>query len=316
MRYLILLLTIICCFAQCTKDDMGMPKACIPHESLSTASGIAPLFIGTLPKADMPYFNPNDANEIIYRYTDETNPTFDLIKYNLTTRQKEVLYQGSFSNRPRWGKNGWILLNVKDNLDYNIYKIKDNGTELTNLTISGNCFNPEWSISNNTFIYELGLTSPTEFIISNQNGIIIDTTLVGVGSVGSWQHDTLVVNGTFKGLFAGNPYSGFYDYDLISDVEDNAQSSNGAEWLDDENVFWCHTTGIYTTNISAKETKVIRETCNAHCYQHPTYAPSINKIVLEKLERIKDTETSGRAIITLVMMNPDGTDEMELDILD
>lgn len=298
-------------FLQCTKDKMEVNNECIPHERLSDMQG-QQIFKAVYPLNEMAYFNPTNSDEIIYRYADGVTPEFDLIKYNLVTKQKEVIYQGFFSNRPRWGKNGWILLNINDSSGYNVYKMREDGNDLTALTISGNCFNPEWDFESEKFIYELGFTSPTEFIISNSIGDHQDTVFVGVSSMGSWQNTKLIVNGTFKGLFLGNPE--LDEYELIYETKNTSQSLNGAEWLDEENVFWCHTTGIYRTNIVTNETEIIRETCNAHCYQRPTYAPDINKIIVEKLERIKDSETSGRIILSLVMMNPDGTEEEVIEI--
>lgn len=270
------------------------------------------IFKGVYPAREMAYFNPNNSNEIIYRYGDGIGPDFDLIKHNLVTKEKKIIYQGRFTNRPRWGKNDWILLNVWDSLGFNIYKIKSNGDSLTALTTSDNCFDPEWNITSDKFIYQLGYTSPTQYVISDVDGNSLDTVFIGAGITGTWQHPTNFVNGTHKGLFLGN-YA-FNQYELIYETNNLAQSLNGAVWLDEENVFWCHTTGIYKTNIVTKETTLIRETCNAHCYQRPTYARDINKIIVEKLERILDSETSGRAIISLVMMNPDGTEEEVIDI--
>ena len=79
-------------------------------------------------------------------------------------------------------------------------------------------------------------------------------------------------------------------------------------------MIWCHTTGIYKTNIRTEETELIRETCNADTYQSPTYAADINKVIFQRQERILETETSGRGILSLVMMNPDGTEEETLVI--
>ena len=304
-------MTISFLFLQCSKDKIN-PDQCIKHERLSDMQG-QPIFKTVYPFNEMAYFNPNNSDEIIYRYADGVTPEFDLIKYNLLTKEKEVIYQGFFSNRPRWGKNGWILLNIQDSLGFNIYKVQDNGNELTTLTNQANCLNPEWNITSEFFIYRLGFTSPAKYVIMTANGIVQDTTTNGItGDGSSWQNETFLANPTTRGLTISNPYEG--NANLIYETEALAQSLNGAEWLDAENVFWCHTTGIYRTNIITNETEIIRETCNAHCYQRPTYAPDINKIIIEKLERIKDTETSGRIEISLVMMNPDGTEEEVIEI--
>lgn len=308
---MILFVTCSFAFAQCSKDKFEVNKACIPHDMLTDMQGQY-IFKGVYPVNEMAYFNPNNSNEIICRYDDGIGPDFDLIKYNLVSKEKQIIYQGKFANRPRWGKNDWILLNIWDSLGFNIYKIKSNGDSLTALTTSGNCFDPEWNITSDKFTYQFAYSTPTKYILADEEGLFLDTIPCGGGAFSSWQHPTYAAGSGFAGMAVYNPLNCETIYSYESEAL--AQSGNGAEWLDEERVFWCHTNGIYLTNIRTKETKLIRETCNAHCYQKPTYARDINKIIVEKLERILDTETSGRAILTLVMMNPDGTEEEELDI--
>lgn len=298
-------------FAQCSKDKLEPEKECITHERLTNGFG-QPLFITEFPYYSMPYFNPNSSDEFIYRFADGTSPKFDLIKYNLRTKGKEVIYQGFFSNRPRWGKNGWILLNINDSLGYNVYKIKDNGNDLTPLTTSGNCLYPEWNIDSEKIIYQYAFSTPTKGILIDKNGIFLDTLPCPSTNFSSWQHEELMATGSFLGLSTTNPF----ECELNWHFETNgvAQSANGAEWLDKSRIIWCHTSGIYLTDTETAQTKLIRETCNADTYQLPTYAPNINKVIFQRMERILDTETSGRMIFSLVMMNSDGTEEETIEI--
>lgn len=299
-------------FSQCSKDNLEFVQECISIQELTDALG-QPLFPASYPYYELAYFNPNNSDEILCRYADGVTPGFDLVKYNLKTKEKEIIYTGRFSKTPRWGKNGWILLNIWDSLGFNIYKIRSNGDDLTPLTSGSNYFDPEWNITSDKFICQLGYTSPTKYLMIDQDGLFIDTLSCGGGSGMSWQHLMYMASSNFRGFAFYDPFDCENSY--FYELENIAQSLNGAEWLDNERVFWCHTTGMYITNIVTKETEIIRETCNAHCYQRPTYALDIDKVIVEKLERIKDNETEGRAIISLVMMNPDGTEEeiIELD---
>lgn len=311
MKHQIFFLILSLTFLQCTKDNLGGNKACTSHENLTDMQGRL-LFDISYPLNEMAYFNPNNSDEIIYRHDDGITSEFDLVKYNLVSKEKEVIYRGVFTNRPRWGKNDWILLNIQDSLGYNIYKIRDDGSDLTPLTISGNCFNPKWDINSEKFIYQFAFTTPTKSILMNEYGVFLDTFLCGGSVSGSWQHSELIASASFKQLSVYNPN----DCEPKYKYETNGvtQSLNGAEWIDEENVFWCHTTGIYRTNIITNETILVRATCNACCYQRPTYAPEINKIIVEKLERIKDSGLSGRTVLSFVMMNPDGTEEELIEI--
>jgi len=224
------------------------------------------------------------------------------------TKEKQIIYSGSFSNRPRWGKNGWILLNVTDDTGNNIYKIRDNGEDLTALTTSGNCLNPKWDINSEELIFQLAFITPTKNILMNENGEVLDTLLCGGSFFGSWQHPELIASSSFIGLSVFNPTE---DCSLEYQFETNgvSQSSNGAAWIDENRIIWCHTTGIYLTDLEGQETELIRETCNADTYQLPTYAPDKNKVIFQRMERILDTESSGRVVLSLVMMNIDGTEE-------
>jgi hypothetical protein len=312
MRSLIFYIIICCTFISCTKDKTDGCQVCRPHEELTNMQG-QPIFGTAYPYNEMAYFNPNNSDEIIFRHADGLSPEFDLVKYNLSTKNSEIIYQGFFSKRPRWGKHGWILLNIQDDQGHNIYKIKQDGSELIKLTDHSHCFDPEWNLESDKFIYHLGLTSPSKSVLADEYGVFIDTLYCGGSGTGkSWQHPLYMASSSFKSFAFYNPL--FCEDQYIFEVENLAQSLNGAEWLDEERVFWCHTTGIYITNTVTRETELIRETCNAHCYQRPTYAPDIDKIIVEKFERVLDNETSGRSIITLVMMNSDGTGEEVIEI--
>lgn len=308
--FLLWILLVLGLFVRCNKDALEPERECITHERLTNGFG-QKIFFTEFPYYSMPYFNPNNSDEIIYRFADGTSVEFDLIKYDLRTKEKRTIYTGSMG-RPRWGENGWVLFHVNDSLGHNIYKIRDDGNELTPLTTSGNCFFPEWDLESNKFSYQFAFTTPTKYILAEDDGSFIDTTLCGSYATASWQHSDFFASSGFAGLAVYNPYTCETVFNYETDGV--AQSANGAEWLDEKRIIWCHTSGIYLTNIETRQTELIRETCNADTYQLPTYAPDIDKVIFQRMERILDTETSGRAIFSLVMMNPDGTEEETIEI--
>ncbi len=307
MRYLLFALISVITFVSCRIEFDGANHQCIPLDELTTMQGI-PLHYLEYPFEEMIHYNPNNPNEIIFRLSDGVADGFELVKYNLETKERKEIYQGTFSNRPRWGKNGWILLNIIDSLGFNIYKIDETGNNLTALTTKGNCLNPEWDINSSSFIYSIANSSPAQYIIANDQGEIIDSTYAGViGDGATWQHEKLIANPSFKGLVISDPEKS--NAEEIFQTEALAQSLPGAVWLNNKEVFWCNTTGIYITNIESKETQIIRQTCNALAYQRPTYTQQAKKIILEKLERINEDDGTGKAIINVVSMNLDGTEE-------
>jgi len=262
-----------------------------------------------------PCFNPNNADEILFceDRLESEQVISSIIRYNLVTKERQLIFEGRVGPRPRWGRNDWILLNLFDGNNFDVFKIQSNGENLTQLTFSGNCFYPEWDEAGERIIYELGFTSPTQFIIMNKDGVVLDSTLVGVGPGGSWQHDSLIVNGNFRGLFVGNPSSDLYDYEMLSNVEPNSQSAGGAEWVDDENAIWTHTSGVYSTNVITQETTLLKETCNSDYYELPTFSEQLDKVILQrKCKTITSREVDnnkGTSTSNLFMMSTDGTDE-------
>jgi len=307
MKYIKICLFIVVCTSlfQCTKDE------CITHVRLTDEIGNS-LFLTELPSCQVPYFNPNNSNEIIFGCTQGTFDTPKLIKYNLENQAQEIIYEGDFLSKPRWSKKGWILLNLQDSLGRNIYKIKSDGSELTALTTSGNCFYPEWDIKGEKIIYRYAFS--TKGIVIDEAGIFLDTLNCSSNAYSSWQHPTLSATGNSAGLNIVDPYD-CGSLEWLYEANGVTQSAGGAEWLDEERIFWCHVTGIYITNIITKETEVVRETCNAYYYQRPSYAPDIDKIIIERVERIVgDGDEPGSKTHSFVLMNPDGSEETLIDL--
>lgn len=297
----------------CSKDD-----ECIDSSELTDMSGEL-LYLARYPTYDKPCFNPNNPDEIIFSYTTyETELSSKILKYNLSSKEYETIYEGFLQSRPRWGRNDWILLplfNESENNGFNIWKIRSNGDSLTQLTYSGNCHTPDWNIVGDKFIYKLGFTSPTKYIMADEFGNFIDTTLIGTGGGGTWQHDSLIANGNFKGLFLGNPYSKFYDYQtLFEPNEISSISRGGAEWLNQETVIWAHVTGMYKTNIITNETELLKETCISSYYQLPTYSPQSSKVVFVKVDRVNRGSEGGDLYSKLYIMNTDGSNEQKIEI--
>jgi hypothetical protein len=303
-------------FTQCTKDRYDPHAPCIPHDNISINDPFSvpiSLFEAQYPVFVHFFFNPSNSNELLFLSSAPKQAGGKLIKYNLKTQEKRVVFEGEYSPKATWGKQDWILLNIWDELGPNIYRIRSDGSGLKRLTTEGLCLFPTWNLTGDQIIYEVAYSSPKRFHIIDWEGQFIDSSYVGIrNSNSSWHHPELIANATPTGLNISNIQSDSIAF--VEELDYLVQSSPGAVWLDEERVFWTHTTGVYVTNILTDETEVIRETCNARYYQRPTYAPDIDKIVLERCERIKDTETSGRFIVTPTMMNPDGSEEEVLEI--
>lgn len=300
-------------FTQCKKDE----HECETIEQLSTMTG-DPLYEGSPIFQKYPHFNPNNSDEIIFiSHSQDNYPNSDLVRYNLESKERIVIIQGYFTGKPRWGKNDWILMQVLDNDGYNVYKIKSNGDNLTQLSPtseSGSYFDPLWNFTNENILYRLSLADSEKYILTDVEGGIIDTLSSGGQHMSSWQHPKYMASGTMQGLLISNPLVS-EEFEYLFELPDQP-GAPGAEWLDEERIIWCHMTGVYVTNIVNRETSMIRENCNADFLEFPTYAPDINKVIFMRTERIKEKKRDEYGIqrASLYMMNPDGTEGETIDI--
>jgi hypothetical protein len=88
-------------------------------------------------------FNPNNKNEIIYykQYKDQ------VLILDRSTGKSRLLTNMHLLSAPKWGSNGWILLNTLD-----IYKIKSDGTALEKICKG---YNPEWNMDGTQFAFSV-----------------------------------------------------------------------------------------------------------------------------------------------------------------
>src|SRR5690606_27968878 len=56
-----------------------------------------------------PIFNPNDDNEILYIITSFSPYEKKLVKYDLVSKQKTILFTGQIFGFPAWSKLNWIV---------------------------------------------------------------------------------------------------------------------------------------------------------------------------------------------------------------
>jgi hypothetical protein len=115
-----------------TEDVPAYCAACEPCEKFYLPESPIPYPVKQLPtQRYSPCFNPNNGNEFVYVDEDREAKTSMLIKYNLLSQQQVILLpKVGVVGQPKWGKNGWIVFSSGKN----IYKVKDNGDSLTQLT--------------------------------------------------------------------------------------------------------------------------------------------------------------------------------------
>lgn len=180
-RFAIILL-IISFAGGCKKDPLvplnpGTVNECANFERCSGPSFGINYYDSTQFKA--PCFNPNNADEFIYVYTNYNNSSLNgLYKYTISTHEKQKITSIVTSFPPKWGKNNWILF-IKSNGDNReVYRIKSNGDSITQITSGHPDLYPDWDNKNNRIIFnrQIYLGSPaSKIMIADFNSNLIDS---------------------------------------------------------------------------------------------------------------------------------------------
>ena len=123
-----------------------------------------------------PYFNPNNANEIIYYFTDNDEGKNQLVKVDLVSKVSTIIANDVYPSRQiKWSKNGWIAFEER----FNIWKLQDNGSNLTSITTERTNTAPLWTESGDFLIWSYReVSSGNRAILSYEmNTNSIDTLL-------------------------------------------------------------------------------------------------------------------------------------------
>jgi hypothetical protein len=254
-----------------------------------------------------PSFNPINPNEIIFvrgYYSTQSN---ELVKYNLISKQETILLNSTqIWGHPNWGKNGWILLNKGDN---QVWKIKDNGDSLTQLTTQFG-LDAIWSPNADEFTYWVQIGSTYYTFFSDVNGNVFDTLLYpNVLYRGAWSPDGSKIATNFGYVLS---YIDLNNRQIIQvNISPNSAPIYDINWLSDsETMIWCTNDGFFKTNINTNVTTKIKNACSAIRYIYPTVFN--NKMIIQRFDsKLLNSET----IYTennLYMMDVDGNNEKKL----
>jgi len=250
-----------------------------------------------------PQFNPNNDDEIIYVEPSPGNIKL-LYKLNLITLEKTLIFQGVMSYEPSWGFDDWILLNL---MDYQIWKIKSDGTQLTQVTSNGAWFHPEWSSTEDKFIAYQGYINNNLYPgkIWDINGTIIDS-FEWSPTVGSWRHP-LYYGGVSTGkVIVIDPFSNQFISTLNTDPN---KSYNSFNWISGSEALLTNIDGMYRYNIYTKDITKLKCSCSSRRYIGGTTNSSNTKIIYQLAVLTRIDGGTVKEERELVIMNFDGTDE-------
>lgn len=269
-------------------------------------------------------FNPNNGQEILLQRDPYGGgwANSQLYRYNLATGTLELIHEGIFTHRPRWGTNGWIAFTQASAPNWNIWKVKANGDSLTQLTFNGNSFSPLWSPDGTQIGYETGALGPPQYNLQNirmtSSGALIDT-LWNTGAFAG-QAVWALPNRTFN-VFAwvySCHWEGDPSTDLIYQLPDSIMQNGlpkGAAYLpSSHSMIWSHLTGVYRTNLTTGATERLVATCNSSYFMDLDYSPHTGKLLA-----VRRRESTPDGVILniendVMLMNPDGSCPQVIEI--
>ncbi len=310
--FISVMLSLLAIFSSCHKDEQiplqPYPRDCPSNGFDTMPQGVFytdPIIYADSLNIEFPYFNPNNANEIIYYLGYKR----ELIKYNIITKDKKKLYKGQLFNRAKWSRKRWILLPTSDG---QIWKIKDDGTQLTQLTFGPiGHYSPEWNLEGTKF----GCYADNKYggMMYDEFGVALDSFKHPL--TGCWQgKDTNIVLG------AGGNTIGYTDLYLDSFIKLFLWPQNyenefyDSYWMQDGiNAIVVANNGIYAFNMQTKKLTFLKQSCPHDSYRSLSISQS-GKILLQKSSW--HYVGANRIFIqtSLVLMNTDGSGEVEIEL--
>ena len=314
----IIFFTLFILFFACKKDECKNDNetlVCTPCEEVSSISD----FEEVKKQERSPCFNPNNMNEFVYvNKLDDRN--FQLVKYDIVSKQSLTLYKGTVLTKPSWGKNNIIVFT--DSL-FQLRIVKPDASLNKRLT-NGNAFlYPIWK-NDSTIIaeYSKDLNKPNlycEYYL-NKNKYYLDT-LNG--------YDSGYRNSDYnrKGQYIFMKYSSdsiFYLRETTSirkiliknsKIFGTVYSVVGVCWHPTEEVIYytVYNDGLYKLDVNTLKATRIRNGCSTRTYGNLSISADGKKIIVERI----DAKPNNGGLLKdagIYIMDIDGKNERKIEL--
>jgi hypothetical protein len=263
-----------------------------------------------------PLFNPNNNDEIIFlQYNEPYSLTPSLYKLNLITGEKTFIYEGPLSGIDiTWGDDDWILLPLTD---HQIWKIKSDGSNLTQVTSDGKWFHPVFNPDGNRFVAWRGYVNNNSenyrYKIWDMNGNVIDSFFLQECLVAKWSNTGFGGTNSTEDIIVMDPSSG----EIISQINTPLENYQHFSWISESEALITALKGVFRYNIYSHTFTKLKCHCSSRRFLISTVNNDQSKVIFQVTEyrRLEDEPT----IMTksyLVMTNIDGTNEQVIDIPD
>jgi hypothetical protein len=257
-----------------------------------------------------PFFNPNNGDEILFVRRGEDGSGWRIVKYAIASKTAIDLYSGKVGSVPSWGKNHWVLFGTSDG---DIFKIKDSGDSLTQLTWTGWNWDPSWNPEGTQYAYRSNASGKDTTYIFSSTGVPLDTlSESGIGL--TWSHSRYSPDPAGEFLNISDMFSDTVIHLVNSPTDAGGSSGYGAVFTGDNDLVYSYQTGIYSIDIHSRKVKQIRASCNSIRYRNAAYSSILMKLLWVKMVY---EPLGGNDILVktrLVLMDVDGSNEEEIEV--
>ena len=212
-----------------------------------------------------PIFNPNDDNEILYIITSFSPYEKKLVKYNLVSKQKTILFTGQIFGFPAWSKLNWIVFANGYN---GLYRIRPDGSSLSLFIAGGYQFSPAFNEEGDKLLTFHSFANQYQFPckIWNTDGLLIDSMNYKVNQEPKWKRQNNIAYRRDDKIFILNPET----KEIIKSHETFLGSfptySHGFAWLNEDYAIVEHGYNIKKLNVWSGELTKLFCGCDSRKY--------------------------------------------------
>jgi len=219
-----------------------------------------------------PVVNPANPNELLYCTKSTGMKAFDIFIFNRSEKTSTLLLNTELTSSPKWGQNGWILINSDS-----IYKVKSNGDSLTGLTVG---YASEWNFDCTKFAYSVLDESKHKYIgvVYDFNSNKKDTLPFMLSSNICWQNR----NGLLVYFRFHDNQHHFFVADIISKITTTVLdivSPTPPAWLNENEFVYGHDQKLLKFNISNATITTIAKFCSNDFIGAFSFSPQSKELV-------------------------------------
>ena len=261
-----------------------------------------------------PCFNPNNVEELAFIRLEWQTLKRDLCILDLCSGELNCLDVNPVDDLD-WGANNWLLF-IGEGLQ--LWKVRPDGSGLTQLTTAGENDNPIWEPEGKRVVYRR-TNSPGYFFMLDDNGAVLDTIeKMQAKTAFDWSMDNKLITPTLP-LTPDSYCIGYYDMAIDSIITTNDIGGQyyiyDAKWGENNRLYWLLQYRLSHTDIETggqADLFSLPNGFNNRFYRSLTISPGNKYIVLNREDWKQLNECDVEVVHSLYIMGMDGTDERKI----